>query len=438
MLGCFQYFFIEKGLFQESFLTIWIHGTLEISAIVIAGAAGLTMGRGLIFPGTYTRLQAFQRSARRGVKIMIGTVPLFIVAGFLEGYLTRHTETPDLIRAIFIFACLFFVIAYFVIYPRYKARIGFNKPLDDTKILPDNTKEMDYGQIKSSGQLFSDMFVLVKRHASQLALYALFTSVTYCVLVFLLVGGSPTDLFTYSSGVAGGGLLIDQIFDSIATIDMYFANENINTTILSVVNVLVLSILSFLVGRLLIKGMQDPEKETPGLTFALALQVFVGMTVLQLLFITNFYLTFLLLILLLPVPLMTVYMMLYEKLNLVKGTGRSLDLIRRNFGRVLGLFVVILFLGLSLYALTDTILADFFLDLVGWIIYLPQEQMNELSVVLFTFIKMFTLHLVFILIFISLALLCHTLIEIKDANRLRQRIQTIGTSKRIRGLEQEA
>ncbi|HRJ14532.1 MAG TPA: stage II sporulation protein M, partial [Saprospiraceae bacterium] len=72
MVGAFQNFFIERGLFWESFLTIWIHGTLEISAIIIAGAAGITVGKGLVFPGAYRRMQAFQRSARRGLKIMVG------------------------------------------------------------------------------------------------------------------------------------------------------------------------------------------------------------------------------------------------------------------------------------------------------------------------------------------------------------------------------
>ena len=85
MVGVFQYFFIQKGLFYESFLTIWIHGTLEISAIIIAGAAGLTMGKGLVFPGTFRRIQAFQKSARRGLKIMVGIFPIFVAAGFIEG-----------------------------------------------------------------------------------------------------------------------------------------------------------------------------------------------------------------------------------------------------------------------------------------------------------------------------------------------------------------
>ncbi len=122
MLGSFQYFFHEHGLLWESFLTIWIHGTLEISAIIVAGAAGITMGNGWLFPKTYTRIESFKRGAKRGIKIVIGTIPIFIVAGFLESYVTRHTEMPDYIRLSIILLSLYFVIAYYVIYPRMLAR----------------------------------------------------------------------------------------------------------------------------------------------------------------------------------------------------------------------------------------------------------------------------------------------------------------------------
>jgi uncharacterized membrane protein SpoIIM required for sporulation len=118
MLGCFQYFFYERGLLFDSFLAIWIHGTLEISAIIVAGAAGITMGNGWLFPGTYTRIASFRRSAKRGVKIVAGTIPIFIVAGFLESFVTRHTELPTFIRLSIILLSLAFVIFYYVIYPR--------------------------------------------------------------------------------------------------------------------------------------------------------------------------------------------------------------------------------------------------------------------------------------------------------------------------------
>jgi uncharacterized membrane protein SpoIIM required for sporulation len=122
MIGAFQYFFYERGLLQESFLTIWIHGTLEMSAIIIAGAAGITMGNSILFPGTYTRFTSFKRGAWTGMKIIVGTIPIFIIAGFLESFVTRHTHLPNLIRFSIILFSLFFVIYYFIVCPRILVR----------------------------------------------------------------------------------------------------------------------------------------------------------------------------------------------------------------------------------------------------------------------------------------------------------------------------
>ena len=117
MLGAFQYFFYEKGLFLDSFLVIWIHGTLEISAFVIAGAAGLTMGNSILFPGTYSRLQSFMSGAKQGIKIVIGLLPVFIAAGFLESFITRYTHMPMWLSLSIILISLTFIVGYFIIYP---------------------------------------------------------------------------------------------------------------------------------------------------------------------------------------------------------------------------------------------------------------------------------------------------------------------------------
>ena len=118
MVGAFQYFFYQKGLLLTSFLTIWTHGTLEISAIVLAGAAGLVMGNSLLFPGTYPRGESFRRGARRGLKMVIGLVPIFIAAGFLEAFVTRLTEWPMVVKLAIIGSSACFIIYYFIIYPR--------------------------------------------------------------------------------------------------------------------------------------------------------------------------------------------------------------------------------------------------------------------------------------------------------------------------------
>ncbi|MBT9189654.1 stage II sporulation protein M [Zobellia russellii] len=118
MLGSFQYFFYEKGLLWESARTIWIHGTIEISVIIIAGCAGLVLANGILFPGTYTRLESFKRGVQNGLKIMLSTVPFFIIAGFLEGFVTRHTEMPDALAIFIILSSLALILFYYVIYPK--------------------------------------------------------------------------------------------------------------------------------------------------------------------------------------------------------------------------------------------------------------------------------------------------------------------------------
>ncbi|GAA4458499.1 stage II sporulation protein M [Nibrella saemangeumensis] len=116
MLGAFQYFFYERGLLLESVLKIWIHGTLEISAIIIAGCAGLTLGNSLLFPGTYSRLESFIRGTRQGLKICVGLVPIFIMAGFLESFVTRLTLHPAVSLTIILTSAAF-IVWYFIIYP---------------------------------------------------------------------------------------------------------------------------------------------------------------------------------------------------------------------------------------------------------------------------------------------------------------------------------
>ena len=105
-----------------SLLTIWIHGTLEISSIVLAGGAGYVLARGLLFPGTYSRIEAFRLAAREGLKLALGLVPIFCVAGFLESFVTRHTEMPLAMSLSIIGGSAAFIGWYFVVLPRQLRR----------------------------------------------------------------------------------------------------------------------------------------------------------------------------------------------------------------------------------------------------------------------------------------------------------------------------
>ena len=128
MLGGFEYMFFSKGLGLQSILVVFIHGTLEISAIVIAGCAGIIMGNSILFPKTYTRLQSLTKSAREAVKIVVALIPVFIIAAFFEGFVTRHTGMPIWMSAGILLLSLAFVLGYFVFYPiKVARRIGNGK-----------------------------------------------------------------------------------------------------------------------------------------------------------------------------------------------------------------------------------------------------------------------------------------------------------------------
>jgi uncharacterized membrane protein SpoIIM required for sporulation len=116
-LGAFEEMFFAKGLGIQSLLTVFIHGTLEISAIVIAGAAGVVLGKGWMFPGTGKRLNAFMKGAKEGVIIVVSLIPVFIIAAFFEGFITRYYTMPQWLSAIILLSSASYIIWYYIIYP---------------------------------------------------------------------------------------------------------------------------------------------------------------------------------------------------------------------------------------------------------------------------------------------------------------------------------
>lgn len=117
MVGAFFTFLIQQGVGKTAFLTVMIHGTIELSAIVIAGCAGFVIGGGVLFPGTFSRLESFKQGAKDAVKISIGLIPIFVVAGFIESFVTRHYQVHWLINLTIIVLSAIFVLWYFVFHP---------------------------------------------------------------------------------------------------------------------------------------------------------------------------------------------------------------------------------------------------------------------------------------------------------------------------------
>ena len=118
MVGAFQFFFFKEGVLWESVRGIWIHGSMEIFAIVIEGAAGLILGASILFPKTYSRLTSFKIGMKDGVKILVSTFPFTLAAGFLEGFVTRYSNAmPNWLSVGIILVTLSIISFYYLIYP---------------------------------------------------------------------------------------------------------------------------------------------------------------------------------------------------------------------------------------------------------------------------------------------------------------------------------
>ncbi len=118
MLGAFQYMFYREGVLLESMRGIWIHGAMEIFAIVISAASGFLLGASVLFPKTFSRFNSFKIGFLNSFKICLSTLPFFLMAGILEGYVTRYAlEMPNWLNYLIIFSTLTFISFYYLIYP---------------------------------------------------------------------------------------------------------------------------------------------------------------------------------------------------------------------------------------------------------------------------------------------------------------------------------
>jgi uncharacterized membrane protein SpoIIM required for sporulation len=88
LIGALAAVFWQHGKFYEFWAYIVPHGMIELTAIFIAGGSGLLMGYKMLVPGPYPRSFQLKRHGLRSVQLILGTVPLFVIAGIIEGYIT--------------------------------------------------------------------------------------------------------------------------------------------------------------------------------------------------------------------------------------------------------------------------------------------------------------------------------------------------------------
>ena len=130
MLGALAALFLQHEKFYDFWAYIIPHGIIELTAIFIAGGSGLLMGYRIISPGPYPRSFQVKKQSLHSAQLLLGTIPLFIIAGIIEGYITPASISLEAKYAFSIFTlfALIFYITFFGI--RLKKK-------DKSTIVPD-------------------------------------------------------------------------------------------------------------------------------------------------------------------------------------------------------------------------------------------------------------------------------------------------------------
>jgi uncharacterized membrane protein SpoIIM required for sporulation len=423
MVGAFQYFFVEKGVFWSSFLTIWIHGTLEIGSIIIAGAAGLVAGSGLLFPGTYRRAQAFQRSLRKALKILLGVAPIIILAAFFEGFLTRFTETPALIRGAFIATSLLFMVWYFVWLPWHKARKGsFQNTGLEKELPPDRRQEINFYRIKTAGEILSETFSVLQRNSMLILGSILSATGIVIAYTYLLSPLKTVDIFN------GQGILGD-------TLGIF---KHQTPPFLAYILLALMSGLAFMALQLLVQQM--PETDRPVQSRTQLLGAFIMLALPAMMFPAILKINFGFFAWLIAVPLFPALGLFATVLYMENSSPfyafrRSVQLLDWRQTILLGLLTVNL--GLLLFIIPETPIWDTILQLFSWMAPPTEEGLQVFKNAANAIASVFFKYLVLVVQIISGGLLYFSCREVVEAKNLHQGIEAIGTHRKIRGLARE-
>lgn len=425
MLGVFQYFFYDQGLLAESFSTIWIHGALEISSIVIAGGAGLTMGKGLLFPGTLSRFAAFKETARDGLKIMLGTVPLFIIAGFLEGFVTRHTEIPMMVRLTFIVLCFAFVFWYYWWYPRVAASRPADLEEDVSRVADRRLRPVSRQVIRGVGENLADTMTILRRSLGSWLGGLLLISLAFNFLSFYFFNGASAGRYVFHG--SWDDFLVNDILNYFELNTSFARSRGLGYFFLVTAGFYAQLRLSFEI------FWRATDIEVLPATWRSELFLFLVSLGPALVFAFGGGYAALFFFLAFPFLLTYAY-----------AGSAGLATFRETFGYVYGNlsgsygnFLLILLFAVPVLLLLDLSVGGLLFSVFDWLILTDDISIYNWNTILQAVLYYFLYGIIFGAWSVALILNFYGVRETREAHSLLERIETVGSRRRLRGMEVE-
>ncbi|MDP2175077.1 MAG: stage II sporulation protein M [Bacteroidota bacterium] len=432
MLGVFMYFFYSRNLATEFNLTVWMHGTIEILTLVISALSGMLLGRGLIYPGTFSRFKAFSIWARRGALLFLATTPFILFAAFIESYLTRHTDLPNVLRFAFIMFSAGLMVFYFVIYPYQKFKNASDKDLGMPELRSEQNVFFKTKHIHSNSEILTITISLLKKYFKNIISFILVSGLVLIVIYYFLISKDILDNFKLLN-VDFQDLLtfeiIEKLFQSFGNLGILF--NSLESPIIYIFG----SLWMFAIVLFSLRIIKKELKLTYDLKHFILPMAILCLFMNGLLLIDHFLIIYIYIILY-PLLLAAIFQNYTE--SKIKNLSFFIQInVISGFKKYLGLNVMLFLLssiGLVFFISPLSLLSI-------WIVEM-NFQLSEITYdILIKFILMFWFALLsgFFIVFqiIQVCLASYTILEIETAEGIKESIQSIGKTKKIFGIESE-
>lgn len=436
MLGVFMYFFYSRNLGTDFNFTVWMHGTIEILTLVVETVAGMLLGRGLIYPGTLSRVKAFSIWGKRGAMLFLATVPFIIFAAFIESFLTRYTDMPNIIRGLLILFSLALMVFYFVLYPYSKFRNSKDADLGMPDLKPETSLEFKTDVIYSNGNIFLKSIQLFALNLSSIMKFTFGLGLAYLGLLALFYMNDSILAFRLLD-IEFGEFVLRIITSRLDKFAHMFGNVSIlfnqkEDMVMYLLSSAWMAGIAFFTLRLVAR---QSEKINFNQGRGLMCSVIFSFSI-NTLMLADQGLTVLIYILASPLFLVVMASAAYRinDINIFTNLRQYMTSGYSRMSGVLFLFLMILFFGLIFVISPFSYVSLWFMEMN---VELPDATYNLVlqCIMLFAFISLLTFCMVFYMT--QCIYLAFTVNEISEARGLMKGVENIGKTKKAYGIETE-
>jgi hypothetical protein len=316
------------------------------------------------------------------------------------------------VKAALILLSLLFIIGYFVWYPYLKSRQGFTSAVKDARLTATPESDIDIQSIRANGELFKDIFTFYRKSFGKLFRSAIVLSICATGFVALVHFLTKDTEYYYRN--------------------WFFAFQFFNYHKhhwFAVINTLMLTLNAIFVFKYLVNQINTgvaPIRQTFGSGLNNFMKVLIVMSILNAILLwENTFLATLLALVLAPFCIMWMFTGYYCKQDTIESFGHSFSVINTSVSKAAGLFFMLALLGLIFFLLIDSPLLYIYFDILNWNLSINREVMREIILLLMVFTSFLAINLIVPILITGISLVYFSLLEIKEANWLREKVKSI-------------